>query len=497
MKEEYLKEGLKVVETLNAYAYQAYIVGGAVRDYIMQNELVDVDIATSATPEELAKVFPAKDLKMEFSHLGCVILKQNGYNFEISTFKTEEYLESGTKRIPGKIYYSTNLSDDLMRRDFTVNAIALTDKMNVIDLVGGVKDIAKKRIQIIGNAKKRFSEDPLRILRAYELVGRFNFNLTPSTTRGIRKCNKELKAISNFQISKALYKIFDSPNGKKAVKLMIQNNTNYGLSDYTDGLYIISKNYHKLTLAEKFALCFAYKNMVPTNTSFDKVMLAKITNLLKVIAKCKKYRKDHNIKPQDIIKYGLDDLLSAVKINHMIRRNYPNYTNKIKNMYKSMKIKTIKDLKIKGSDIVQLNGGVKGSYVSEVINELASEVVLDIIQNDFMELSHRAKEIIAQMDTKVDENSTEKVELKEDAPSEMVVEEKDAALDQIDLVSLKIKFDFSYSDKVEQTYQLFVRPEMDDVAKKALKENIKEKVKRALLEQNPEYQILEERGLLK
>ena len=162
-----------------------------------------------------------------------------------------------------------------------------------------------------------------------------------------------------------------------------------------------------------------------------------------------------------------------------------------------MKIKTIKDLKIKGSDIVQLNGGVKGSYVSEVINELASEVVLDIIQNDFMELSHRAKEIIAQMDTKVDENSTEKVELKEDAPSEMVVEEKDAALDQIDLVSLKIKFDFSYSDKVEQTYQLFVRPEMDDVAKKALKENIKEKVKRALLEQNPEYQILEERGLLK
>lgn len=495
MKEEYLKEGLKIVQTLNAYAYQAYIVGGAVRDYIMKNELVDVDIATSATPDELAKIYPAKDLKMEYSHLGCVILKQNGYSFEISTFKMEEYLEKTAVRIPNKVYYSTNLIDDIARRDFTVNAVALTDKLNVVDLVGGVKDIAKKRVRTIGNAKKRFKEDPLRILRAYELVARFNFNIEPSTASGIRKCNKDLKAISNYQISKALYKIFDSPYGKKAIKAMIQNNTNHGLADYSDGLYIINKNYHKLTIEEKFALCFAYKNMIPTNTSFDKVLLAKITNLLKIIAKTKRYKKDKIIKPQDIIKYGLDDLLSAVKINHLIRRNYPNYTNKIKNMYKNMRIKTLKDLKIKGNDIVALNNGIKGSYISEVINELASEVVIDALQNEYSELARRAKEIIEQMNVNDEKEIISLNEEKEEI-NEALVETSESD-NNIDLVSLKIKYDFLAQEKIEKTYQLFVKEEMSQDAKDALKEEIALKIKKAILEQNPEYQILEERGLLK
>lgn len=494
MREEYLKEGLKIVATLNSLTYQAYIVGGAVRDYIMQNDFVDIDIATSATPTEIQQIFHT--VKMDYANLGFVVLKQNDFIFEISTFKSEEYQ---APRIPAKVYYSNNLSDDIMRRDFTINALALTDNLKIIDLVKGQKDIRNKKIRVIGKAKKRFMEDPLRILRAYELIARFNFNLTFKTSLGITKANKELSAISNFQISKAINKIFNSLYGKKAVNQMLLYKTNRELVDYADGLYIIGKHYKKLDTIEKFALCFAYKNIIPTNTSFDKLTLSKITNLMKVIDYTKDFDKDNNIKPQDIIKFGFDDLASALKINHYIRKKYPNLVSRLKAMYKNLRIKTIKDLKIKGSDIVELNGGVKGSYVSEVINELASEVALELLQNDYTELIKRAKEICDLMNKEEEPVEAEKreepiQESVEEAQEEIVETEQTDS--NFDLIGLKIKYDLMLQEKVDSTLKMFLRGTETEDEKKRLRDQIKSKVKEALLEQNEEFRKLKERGLI-
>ena len=492
MKEEYLKEGLKIISTLNALAYQAYIVGGAVRDYIMQNDFNDIDIATSARPEELQKIFP--NVKMDYSQLGFVVLKQNDFVFEISTFKKEEY---DSARIPSKVYYSNSLVDDIKRRDFTINALALTDNLKIIDLVKGQKDIKHKKIRIIGNAKKRFLEDPLRILRAYELIGRFDFNLSFKTINGIQKTNKELSAISNYQISKAINKIFSSLYGSKAVKQMIINRTNRELVDYADGLYIISRHYKKLDIIEKFALCFAYRNVIPINNSLDKVTLSKITNLMKIIDYTKHFTKEDNIKPQDIIKYGIDDLISALKINHYIRKNYPNLVSRAKAMYKNLRIKTIKDLKIKGSDIVSLNGGLKGSYVGEIINELASEVALEMLQNDYTELIRRAKEISDQMN-KVEDETPVEVDNQENIEVVDLSEQPETKSfdDNYDLISLKLKFDMLFQEKVESTIKLFLKGNETEEEYNLLQTEVQSRVKEALLEQNKDFQKLEERGLI-
>ena len=171
-QEQYLKRGIEIIKTLTSFAYQAYLIGGVVRDYVMNNEFNDIDIATNATPEQVKELFPT--VKMEYAHLGFVTLKEDGVTFEISTFREEVY---DKPRKPSKIYYAENLVDDVKRRDFTINALALTDNYQVVDLVKGLKDIKRKRVRIIGKGKVRFKEDPLRIFRAYNLVAILKLNL--------------------------------------------------------------------------------------------------------------------------------------------------------------------------------------------------------------------------------------------------------------------------------------------------------------------------------
>ena len=128
--QEYLEKGQAILKRFHELTYEAYFVGGMVRDYVLKTDFVDIDIATSATPQEVQKFFP--DADMEFAGDGCVVVRDGEYEFEISTFKREEY--GSVSRHPVVKYYSTNLADDIARRDFTVNALAMTEKLKVIDL---------------------------------------------------------------------------------------------------------------------------------------------------------------------------------------------------------------------------------------------------------------------------------------------------------------------------------------------------------------------------
>ena len=335
MKEQYLNKGLEIVKILNSFTYQAYLVGGVVRDYIMHNDFIDVDIATNATPTQIKEIFP--NVNMEYQHLGCVTLKVDDYVFEISTFKEEVYEKT---RKPSKIYYAQNLIDDVKRRDFTVNALALTDTLKVVDLVKGQKDIKRKIVRCIGRPSVRFKEDPLRILRAYNLVARFNFNIAIRTIIGIHSSNKYLRELSNYQVSKEIVKIFEAPYGKKAVSEMINYKTHKHLSYYGKGMPYIQKYFKKLSLLEKIVICYCLSEDIPENTCFDKVFLNKIRDLLIAVEATKNYKKKEkeNITNADVYKYGAETLLSAVKINYYIRNSYPKLFNKVKKIDKKLSI---------------------------------------------------------------------------------------------------------------------------------------------------------------
>ena len=136
----YFQRGIQIITKINEVTPQAYLVGGVVRDYLLQIPFNDIDIATSATPEQVLELFPnAKD---EFLEYGCITLKEDDMVFEITTFREESYSKKSRK--PSEIHFSKKLLDDIQRRDFTINALAMPKSMVLVDLVGGEKDLKNK-----------------------------------------------------------------------------------------------------------------------------------------------------------------------------------------------------------------------------------------------------------------------------------------------------------------------------------------------------------------
>ena len=486
-QEQYLKRGIEIVKTLTSFTYQAYLIGGVVRDYLMNNEFNDIDIATNATPEQVQELFP--QVKMEYAHLGFVTLKEDGATFEISTFREEVY---DKPRKPSKIYYANNLVDDVKRRDFTINALALTDKYEVVDLVKGQKDLKRKRIRIIGKGKVRFKEDPLRILRAYNLMARFDFKIAGRTEFAIRKSNKYLKDISNYQISRELYKIMDHKYGRKAIKEMVELNSNNYLYDYKVGLEILAKNYKKFDMIEKFALCYAVKNQIPDNTCFDKITLSKIQTILRVVEETKLWTKDHEVSvtPLDVFNYGADLLLSATKINHYLLEKYPNISKEINKINLHLPIHAISDMKFHGSDLVEINNGEAGPYIKDIMDELSTEVVLGKVENEYKALRERATELLQEKTGTIEGEVTDPHEVVSDG------EVKKIESPNTELVAAKIRYDVEFTNLLKSNLASYIKGDESPEEIEKLEEVISKSIRDTLISQNPEYQILEEKGLI-
>lgn len=193
-----------IIRELEKYGYEAYAVGGCVRDSILGRTPHDWDICTSALPEETMEVF--KDFHVIPTGLkhGTVTLLIKNEAYEITTYRIDgQYSDS---RHPDDVKFTSSLDEDLARRDFTINAIALTEH-KLIDPFGGVNDIENKIIKCVGNAAHRFEEDALRILRAIRFACQLNFEIEPDTELEIRRQRKTLNKISAERINSELCKM--------------------------------------------------------------------------------------------------------------------------------------------------------------------------------------------------------------------------------------------------------------------------------------------------
>ena len=161
--------------------YQAYIVGGSVRDYLLNASINDIDIATSAKPEQVMALF-SQVIPVGIEH-GTVIVRDHHTSFEVTTLREETTYSD--RRHPDAVHFVTDIIKDLARRDFTMNAIALTQSGEVIDPFGGQSDIRNKQIQAVGNAERRFNEDPLRMLRAIRFSSQLGFTIEDQTKRAL------------------------------------------------------------------------------------------------------------------------------------------------------------------------------------------------------------------------------------------------------------------------------------------------------------------------
>ena len=166
-----------VISQLNAAGYEAVFVGGAVRDFLLGKEPKDIDIATVATPEQVKSVF-ANTVDLGAEH-GTVLVIESGEPIEVTTYRTEGTYTD--KRRPDKVQFVTSLKEDLRRRDFTINALAMTLTGEIIDPFGGRTDLKAGVIKAVGNPIERFTEDALRIVRGVRFVSTLGFAMNEET----------------------------------------------------------------------------------------------------------------------------------------------------------------------------------------------------------------------------------------------------------------------------------------------------------------------------
>lgn len=174
-------DALPILETIEAAGYEAYFVGGSVRDTLLNKPIHDVDIATSAYPEEIKKIFK-RTVDTGIEH-GTVMILDHGTGYETTTFRTESTYTDF--RRPDEVTFVRSLSEDLKRRDFTVNALALTKSGEIIDLFGGVDDLNNNVLRAVGKAEERFHEDALRMMRAVRFAAQLDFKIDEDTRAAI------------------------------------------------------------------------------------------------------------------------------------------------------------------------------------------------------------------------------------------------------------------------------------------------------------------------
>lgn len=224
------EEVLQILKKFNENSFPIYIVGGAVRDILMDKEVSDWDFTTAAIPEEMLKFLPNSYYTNSFGTVGVASKEKELKPFEITTFR-KEYGGYADNRRPKKIEWGKTLEEDLERRDFTINALALKVNLDqkkeenlfeaeLIDQFNGKEDLIKKIIKAVGNPHKRFNEDALRLMRAVRIATDLGFSIEENTFNAIKANSHLINKISKERIRDEIIKIFSSAKPHEGVRLL-------------------------------------------------------------------------------------------------------------------------------------------------------------------------------------------------------------------------------------------------------------------------------------
>jgi poly(A) polymerase/tRNA nucleotidyltransferase (CCA-adding enzyme) len=253
------KEVKEVFAKLNEAGFEGYIVGGCVRDLLMDEKPKDWDVTTNAKPEELQKLFPDSFYENNFGTVGIKTESENETLevIEATTYRVEaKYTD---KRHPDEVMFAEKLDEDLKRRDFTVNALAMDAEGNIVDLFNGQEDIKNKLIRAVGNPEERFNEDALRMIRAVRFATALGFKIEPETFEAIKKNHGLLEAISKERIRDEFIKIIDSKNADRGIELLLEAELlRYILPELLEGIGVTQNKHHIYKVWEHNVLALKY-----------------------------------------------------------------------------------------------------------------------------------------------------------------------------------------------------------------------------------------------
>lgn len=349
---------LEFLKIINGFGYEAYIVGGFVRDYIMKIQSHDIDITTNATPQELKNIFTnvkfPKNMNDQDSY-GSVSIIYKNVLFEVTTFREEyAYLDN---RHPSSIHYVDDLETDLKRRDFTINAICMDQNGNIIDLLNGKTDLTNKVIKTINNPYKSFTDDALRILRAVRFATILEFSLDEELIDAIKITKKYLKNISYNRKKHELDKIFASIHAKEGIEILEK-------LDLLEDLDLENLNKVK-----------DYSNLIGIWAMINSKVYPFTKNEKELIKNINLVNKKDNLNPYILYKYGL-------YVNTIAGINKGIDKVKINKTYNDLPIKCRSDINISALEICSLLKKEPSSFLNTIYDDLEEKILDGTLQND-------------------------------------------------------------------------------------------------------------------
>lgn len=419
-----------IIDTFYENNYEAFMVGGCIRDSLLSKEPKDYDIATSALPNITESLFE-KTIPTGIKH-GTITVLLDKEPFEVTTYRIEgEYKDN---RRPDEISFVTNIKDDLSRRDFTINAFAYNSKEGLKDYFNGLEDLQNKIIRTVGDSNKRFNEDALRMMRAIRFASQLDFNIDKSTLDGIKKNKNLLKNISSERIRDELCKLLLSDNPRKGLNLLkdcgvldviIPELTsligfNHKTKDYNKDLFdhtlsVVENTPNDLILRLSALFHDIGKPKVNDNISeditrkiltrlhFDNKTIKSVCILIKEYMNVLGNSTDIDIKRfiNRTSKENIYSLLEFQKAHVLSLKNSDldlyelnNMKNKIDNIINSNIPLSIKDLNIDGSILTKELNLKPGKVIGETLNYLLEVVLNNPNLNNETILLEKAKTFI-------------------------------------------------------------------------------------------------------
>ena len=379
-----------IIDKIYEKGYEAYIVGGCVRDSIIGLHPSDYDITTSANPEMIKEIFKDnKCIDTGIDH-GTVSIVIDNEIFEVTTFRVEgEYKDH---RRPENVEFTRNLEEDLKRRDFTINAMAYNEQEGLVDLFNGKLDIRNKIIKTVGSPDERFNEDGLRMVRAIRFSSKLNFQIEENTFKAIYNNAPIISNISLERITDEISKILLSDHAEKIIYLfrskllyylkICNELDNKKINDLENNLFMLNKIEKDLIkrLATLDYIITKYNidcNSISNSLIFSKKIQKEVDLISSLIQNTNLYDLD-KIKIKLILnEFGLDIFKTYLEISNVIFNDKNEIiiklTNILEEIVENNECYTIKELNINGRDIMDL--GYKNKEIGEILNYLLHEVI--------------------------------------------------------------------------------------------------------------------------
>lgn len=391
-----------IIDTFYQNGYEAFIVGGCVRDTLLHRELNDYDITTNAIPEKTIKLFE-KTIPTGLKH-GTITVMINKEPYEVTTYRVDgEYKDS---RRPTDVTFVSELKEDLARRDFTINAMAYSPYFGFKDYFNGKNDLQHKLIKAVGDPNKRFNEDALRMLRAIRFASQLNFIIESKTYYAICNNSKLIEKISMERVAVELNKTLKSDYPSLGIKMLEETKLLQYLfpniyEKYFDSDYFLNNIPYldKVKNSKYLRLCYTLE------TCFKNINEVDLENLLKTLKYDNKtinfiLSLNSNQNSYQNINSDVDLKLWINSLNEEILFDIFDYiiskltfknanTSKIKKLYQRTKEilenkdpLSIKDLAIKGSDLINECNIKPGKEIGEILNNILLEVLKNPALND-------------------------------------------------------------------------------------------------------------------